>query len=335
MTRPHIAWPGPARLTLVALAVVPAAMAYPWQSIRERWVLGVGVAVVIVLLAWWRGLHLTTIVRRRLAMLRGNRGERSEPSTGTDVRATAVLRVTPPEHDADVLPLSLIAGYLDCYGIRADAVRVTSRDTAAARETWIGLTLSGAANLVALQARSPRIPLHETAEVAARRLADHLRESGWEVMGVAADDVPPLFASSARETWNAVWEGNSGYVAAYRLNADATLSDTLAEIWAHQVRETWTAVEIAESAAGRTVAAACAFHTERDPGGAPPLSHLTPQRGSQRSALRALHPLSVGRLDGHAAMSADLLSLLRWHSGTPSTARRTVALSTARHAAAE
>ena len=80
-----------------------------------------------------------------------------------------------------MLPLPLIAGYLDRYGIRADKVRITSRDNASgARETWIGLTISAVDNLVALQARSARIPLHETAQVAARRLADHLREIGWE-----------------------------------------------------------------------------------------------------------------------------------------------------------
>ncbi|TDH48539.1 type VII secretion protein EccE [Mycobacterium eburneum] len=292
-------------------------MAYPWQSTRDRWVLGVGVAVALLLLAWWRGLHLTSIVRRRAAMLVGRRGH-SEPSTGTDVRATAVLRVTPPVDDADVLPLPLIARYLNRYGIRADAVRVTSRDTesggAPQRETWIGLTLSAAANLPALQARSPRIPLYETAEVAVRRLADHLRESGWEVTGADAEDVPELFAPSARETWHAVWEGTTGYVAAYRLSPDAGLPDTLAAIWAHPAREIWTAVEIAETAAGPTVAAACAFHTQEEPGGAPPLPGLTPQRGNQRSALRALHPLSVRRLDGHAPMPAGLLAQLRWPS---------------------
>ncbi|MEZ0364222.1 type VII secretion protein EccE [Mycobacterium sp. pUA109] len=332
MSRPNIAWPGPARITLVALAVVPAAMAYPWQSTRDRWVLGVGIGVALLLLAWWRGLHLTSIVRRRAAMLMGRRGARSEPSTGTDVRATAVLRVTPPLDDVDVLPLPLIARYLNRYGIRADAVRVTSRDTASGgsapqRETWVGLTLSAAGNLAALQARSSRIPLYETAEVAVRRLGDHLRESGWEVTGADAEDVPELFAPSARETWHAVWEGTTGYVAAYRLSPDAGLPDTLAAIWAHPARETWTAVEIAETAAGPTVAAACAFHTEAEPGGAPPLAGLTPQRGNQRAALRALHPLSVRRLDGHAPMPAGLLSQLQWRSAVMRVPTR------ARHAA--
>src|SRR4029077_20582061 len=122
-------------------------------------------------------------------------------------RATALLRIGPPVGDADVLPLQVIARYLDRYGIRADKIRITSRDNesdALRRETWIGLTVSAADNLTALRARSPRIPLHETAEVAVRRLADHLREIGWEASTVGPDDVPRLLTPSVRETWRAV-----------------------------------------------------------------------------------------------------------------------------------
>lgn len=324
MSRPNIPWPGPARITLVALAAVPAVMAYPWQSVRERWVLGIAAAVVIVLLAWWRGLHLTTIVRRRAALLRGSRGERFEEPTGTDVRTTAVLRVTPPVGDPDELPLPLIAGYLNCYGIRAEMVRVTSRDLvseagASERQTWVGVTLSAAANLAALRARSRRIPLYQTAEVAARRLADHLREHGWEVAGAGPDDIAQALPPSARETWHAAWEGDAGYVAAYRVNSDGALPETLAEIWAHQAPETWTAFEIAESGADYSVATACAFRSREQPGSVPPLAGLTPQSGNQRSALRALNPLATHRLDGHADMPADFLTQLSWPSAVVPT----------------
>jgi type VII secretion protein EccE len=287
-------------------------------------VLAVAVAVALLLLAWWRGLHLTSIARRRMAMLRGQRGKRFEAPAGADVRTTAVLAVTPPVGEADALPLELIAGYLNRYGVVAEAIRVTSRDTvsepgAPQRDTWIGLTLSGAANLAALQARSPHIPLHETAEVAVRRLADHLRESGWEVATAGPDDVPELLTPSARETWQAAWEGDRGYVAAYHITPDAALPDVLAEIWAYPTQETWTAVEIAESGAARTLAAACALRTQPEPGSAPPLAGLTPQRGNQLCALRALHPLSTNRLDGHAAMPDDMTALLEWPSASPST----------------
>ena len=56
-----------ARITLALLFIIPAAMAYPWPSTRDRWVLGVAIVAVVVLFAWWRGLFLTTMVGRRVA----------------------------------------------------------------------------------------------------------------------------------------------------------------------------------------------------------------------------------------------------------------------------
>jgi type VII secretion protein EccE len=325
-------WPGTGRITLALLAVIPAAMAYPWQSARDQLLLGVAAAVVIVLFAWWRGHYLTTVLRWRLAMMRRNRRPFAAPRT--DTRTTALLRIGAPASGPDLLPLPLIARYLNCYGIRADKIRITSRDSTsdtARRETWIGLTVSAANNLAALQARSPRIPLHETAEVAVRRLADHLREIGWDAGIAAPDDVPRLFAPTARETWSAVREGNADYVAAYRVSAGAALSETLAAIRSHPARETWTAVEIAGDAAGRTLAAACALRTDAKPPYAAPLHGLTAQRGNQRPALRALHPLSTEPLDGHTDVPDHLLARLHW----PSTATAAApARSRARHRAA-
>lgn len=302
-----IPWPGPARLTLVLLAAVPAVMAAPWQTVRERWVLGVAIAIAVVLLSWWQGLHLTTLLRRRAAMLRGGR---PVASTGTDVRAAAALRITPPA-DSDPVPMALLAEFLDRYGIRADTIRVTSLDRAGERQTWIALTLSAAANLAALQARSSSIPLAETVEVAARRLADQLRELGWEVTTAGAEDIPQLVGEATHETWNAVRDG-AGYLSAYRVNPDDALPQVLSSIEAQRSGQRWTAVELAQGAAGRTVAAACALRTDQPPG-APPAG-LIPQRGIQRAALRALHPLSTERLEGHAAVSDEVVSGLRWSS---------------------
>lgn len=313
--------PGPGRVSLALLAVIPAVMAYPWQSTREYWVLGVAIAAVIVLFGWWRGLHFTTILRRRLAMLRRPASAGSAAESETDTRTTAVLRLGAPASDSDVLPLPLIARYLNRYGVRADTIRITSRDrgtdgTSADRETWIGLTLSAADNLAALQARSSRIPLHDTAQVAARRLADHLRENGWEASTVGADDVPQIIsgtAQEARETWRAVRLSDSDYVAAYRISADSGLPERLTAIRSQPARETWTALEIASGAGSHvTVAAACAFRTDAQPGGAAPVAGLTPQRGNQWPALLALDPLSTQRLDGHTVASGDLLAHLVW-----------------------
>jgi len=319
--RPHQPLTPPTgRITLVALAVVAAAMGFPWHSARERWVLGIGIVVAITLLARWRGLPVTTILRRRLTMRRSSSGARQAAESATDVRTTALLRVSPPESGPDALPLPLIASYADRYGLRADAIRVTSRDFATdtgarERETWIGLTLSAADNLAALQARSPEIPLHETAEVAARRLADHLRETGWTAGIAEPDDIPGLYARSARETWGGICQGSADYVAAYQVKADTALPNTLAAIWSYPVRETWTALEIIGAGDRQTLAVACAFHTDAPPAASGPLPGLISQSGNHRLALTALHPLSTQQLDGHAAApEALLLTRLGWPS---------------------
>lgn len=315
---PGSSWkPGSGRITLALLAVVPAAMAYPWQSTRAYLLIGIAVVALILLFGRWRGLYFTTILRRRLAIL--GRGGGPAPDPDADTRTTALLRVGPGPSESDALPLPVIAGYLDCYGIRADSIRITNRDTASGRrETWIGLTVSAVDNLAALQARSSRIPLHETAEVAARRLADHLREMGWEAGTVVPEDVPELLPASAekgtRETWRAVQLGASDYVAAYRVDVDSGLTEVLNEVRSQSARETWSALEIAHGGHGSpyTVAAACAFRTDQAPGSAAPAAELTLERGNQRPALAALDPLSTQRLAGHTEEPADLLGRLAW-----------------------
>lgn len=312
--------PPTGRMTLVLLAVAAAALAFPWHSVRERWVLGVAIAAVVVLLARWRGLAVTTILYRRLAILRPNRGSRRADDSVTDVRTTALLRVAPPLSDADALPLPLIAGYAERYGLHAQAIRVTSRDSTSEvgtreRETWIGVTLSAADNLAALQARSPQIPLQETAEVAARRLADHLRESGWTASLAAPDDVPTPYPRSARETWSGISLDSTDYIAAHRVKVDTALPNTLAAIWSYPVREVWTVLEVAGAGADQTLAVGCAFRTDAAPGATGPLPGLISQAGIQRAALSALDPLSSHRLDGHVALpEALLLERLRWAS---------------------
>ncbi|MGD1256935.1 type VII secretion protein EccE [Mycobacterium seoulense] len=301
--------PGPGRITLALLAIVPAVMAYPWRSPRDYWLLGIAAAVVIVLFGCWRGLYFTTLLRRRLAIL--GRGDAAAPESAT--ATTALLRVEAPGTDPDVLPL--LASYLDRYGIRADKIRITSRGNAAdasRRATWIGITISATDNLAALRARSERIPLHETARVAARRLADHLRELGWDVAGVAPDDVPRLLTSNARERWSAVHRGASDYLAAYQIQVDGGLAETLESIRAHPARETCTALEIAGDATRHTVAAACAFLTDAPPEPTAPPAGLTAQRGNHRPALEALDLLSTRRLDGHVDAPAGLLAELDW-----------------------
>lgn len=314
-SRPAAMWPGSSRITLALLAVMPALMAYPWWFTRSYWLLGIVALVVVVLFGWWRGLYLTTILRRRLAMM-WRRG-RPVSASGSATRTTVLLRLGTPVGGSDVIPLPLITRYLNCYGIRADSIRITSRNNesdGALCETWIGLTVSAAKNLAALQARSSRIPLQETAQVAARRLADHLREIGWEVSLAVPDGIPRLITAAGDETWRGMQQG-SDYLTAYRVNVDDELPGTLDAVRLYPARETWTALEIAcpDSSSNRnTIAAACAFLTDTAPQGAAPLAGLTPQHGNHRPALAVLDLFSAQRLDGHTDTDADLLTRLRW-----------------------
>jgi type VII secretion protein EccE len=308
-------------------------MAYPWHTTRDYWLLGIAAMVVVVLFGWWGRLHFTTILGRRLAMA-GRRGTPIPPAGAATT--TALLRIGPPVDEHDVLPLPVIATYLDRYGIRADKIRITSRDNASdasRRETWIGITISGVDNLAALQARSSRIPLHETAEVAARRLADHLREIGWEANTVGADDVPRLVTPKARETWSAVQRDASDYVVAYEVSVDNALAETLDAIRSHPARETCTALEIAGGGSGRplTIAAACAFLTEAAPEKGTPLPGLIAQRGNQLPALIALDLLSTQRLDGHTAAADGVLASFAWPTPAPGTHRASEAKTLVEH----
>jgi len=88
---------------------------------------------------------------------------------------------------------------------------------------------------------------------------------------------------------------------AYQVIVDETLPETLEAIRSYPARETCTALEIADGpVAGRnTIAAACAFLTERAPDGGQPVPGLIAQRGNQLPALVSLDLLSTQRLDGH------------------------------------
>ena len=282
-----------ARIMLALLAVIPAAMAYPWQSTLDWWLFGIAVVVLIVVFAWWRGTFLTTLVARRVALLR----RRDEPRhqvqhSGTDAHTTVVLRVL-SETDDELL-LSTLSGYLDRYGVRCESVRVTHRDTPSGRSTWIGLTLSAAANLAALQARSDSIPLRETAEVTLRRLADHLRELGWSVSTVDVD-VPDVLGPESKERWSAVQDGAQGYVTCYSVPANDELAQTLAEIRTAASTEIWTVLELTGTPTRPEVSAVCAIRTDELPAAAP-VSKLVPLRGRQHVTLASLHPEATERL---------------------------------------
>ena len=272
------------RLSLALLVAIPAAMAYPWDSTADRWLLGVAIGWVVVLFAWWRGLFVTTMIARRIAMWR--RRGRAHGSHHSSEFATVALRVTPRTDEE--LPLDLLVGYLDRYGIDFDKVRVSSRDVAGVRTTWIGLTLGAVDNIAALSARSASIPLRDTAELCARRLADRLRELGWEVSDAdLAAGARPLAATGAKETWRAVSD-EQGHLAAYRITVDEELADTLAAVWAAGAAETWTALELTGSRAHPELVAVCALRSDDRPAAKAPLSGLSPYHGLHGVVLAAL-----------------------------------------------
>lgn len=287
-----------ARLALALLFIVPAALAYPYETVTQRWTLGVAVAVVILLFAWWGGDFATTKLARRWSIWRGNHSEGAAVKPGDT--ATVLLRLD--DSASDEVPVALIAGYTDRYGLRLDKVRLTSRDRAGERRTWITLTLDATQNLSALQARSARIPLQDTAEVIGRRLADHLRENGWtvSVLEVAPRPVP----GQAKETWRAL-TGESGFVTAYRIPA-ATLPAVLDAVWAYPSDELWTAVEFGPD----TVTGVAAVRSAEAPAG-PPIAGLITLGGRQRAVLDALDPLSSQRLPGHQPVGS-LADEIRW-----------------------
>ncbi|WP_422742829.1 type VII secretion protein EccE [Mycobacterium sp. WMMD1722] len=300
-----------ARITLALLFAIPAALAYPWRTAADRWLLGVAVAVVVVLFAWWRGLFVTEMVRRRVAIWRRNRrgGEHSRRPAEPGTYVASVLRVEPSS--ADGLPLPLIAGYVDRYGVKADKIRIVSRDRPAERSTWIAVTVGAPENLAALQARSPELPLRQTADVVARRLADHLREVGWRVAPVeGADLVADTPVAAGVETWRGL-RTESGYIAAYRLTVDDRLPETLAAVTAHEADEIWTAIDITGTATHSVVTAGCALVGPQRPDARAPIAGLVPAHGDHRRALEALAPTSVTRLAGRPT-STDLVHRLTW-----------------------
>jgi type VII secretion protein EccE len=302
-----------ARLTLALLFIVPAALAYPWQTVTSRWVLGAAVAVVVIVFAWWRGEFVTTLLGRRWAII-GRRIRPPQPAAEPVDRASILLRIE--ASDVDELPVPLIAGYADRYGLRCDKVRITSRDVDGRRQTWVGLTLAAQDNLAALQARSVRIPLYDTAEIVSRRLADHLRESGWTVTAVEGGQPDPVPAE-ARESWRALSDG-AAFVSAYAIPV-RNLPEVLASVWAHPTLETWTAVEFGPD----TAAALVALRTAEVPGSSAPVPGLVRLGGRQRPALDALNLHATQRLDGHGPAGPDLAGRLSWPAGAPQAQVRT------------
>jgi len=294
------------RITLATLAVTLAALAYPWQTATDWWIVGVGAVVVIVALAWWRGQFLTTMLARRVAVWRRNR---RTPEPSDPYRTTVVVRVDDPAGLGVSLPL--LAGYLERFGLRGDKVRITNRARAGVTDTWVSLTFDARTNLAALQARSKELPLQEAAAIAGRRLADHLRETGLEA--AVSDTAPAPLAGWDRETWHHLAD-ERGVLTGYAITVDERLGERLAQAWADP-RETWTALELSGTAADVDVAAVVAVRTYEPERGVP-FDGLVPQGGLQGPLLTALDPAADLRLGVPARPLPDgLLEQIGWPAG--------------------
>jgi type VII secretion protein EccE len=297
-----------ARLTLALLFLVPAALAYPWYTVTARVLLAAAVVVVIVVFAWWQGLFVTTMISRRIALWR-RRGKGAGSHQSSD-RATVAIRIGP--RDADDLPVNLLIGYLDRYGIDFDMVRLTIRHAGGMTTMWVSLTAAAADNVAALQARSARLPLHDTVELAARRLADHLRETGWEVYPLG--DAGTVALAQGKETWRGVADEH-GYVAAYRITVDDRLPDVLASL--RRESDACVALQLTGSRAYPEIAVACAVRTAERPAARAPQGALTAERGMHGPALAALEPDSGDRLFARpAALTPELVGRLRRPEGS-------------------
>ncbi|BBX05195.1 hypothetical protein MMOR_61310 [Mycolicibacterium moriokaense] len=217
------------RLALAFVAVVLAALAYPWQSDLDWWILGIAIAVIVIVFAWWRGLFVTTMIARRLSVFRRNHSKREVQPSGS---VTVVLRIDDPAGVG--LSLPMVAGYVERFGVRCEKVRVTNLDDGSASGTWISLTLNAVGNLTALRARSAELSTGHRRD----RRSSARRPSSRNVL---VDDAPKLLADGDRETWRGM-RGDSGYLSAYAIPIDDGLRGRLAEVWT-QPTETWSAVD--------------------------------------------------------------------------------------------
>lgn len=294
--------PGAVRTTLAVTAVALVALALRSSHENPWWWLAGGAVGLALLFGWWRCSYLTTLARRRLALFARNRGWRTGGSAPRDARTTVLLSVVsePGGQAAGELPLPVLARYLNRYGIRCSAIRVTRR--LPDRLTLVSLTIGVVENLAALQARSAGLPLRETAAVMRRRLADELHELGWTVQPVDHGGAP-LEAARRPERWRCVPTGD-GFVAAYRGAAVGALPHDVADLTAElEAEQVWTVLELTGDPIRPAVRLAYAVHTAERPVGRAmtgPMAGLIPEVGRQWPALRAMDPAATEPLAGPA-----------------------------------
>lgn len=269
----------PARPSWVRLSLLTATLLIGWALLvppghqAQWWHLAPALAITAAFLGSWHGQSLSTIARRSAPMALRNRRYRRQPASaahrnhglhrtpdpqpaaqpGDDDAATIVIHLQPhpyelsvPDDSRDQLPWELVISWLDRYGIRADALTVTSVNTTPAasslrsdhssllsaatpqnRHTWISYTLRADANLTAISAgrvqrgarrsssgthasgddtESYRTAIAELAAITARRLVAEFTEQGWLASDVTQAQLP-RFAATALPVRRECWTG--------------------------------------------------------------------------------------------------------------------------------
>ena len=294
---------------LVSLLLLGWAALLPAGCQPLWWHYAVAAALILAFLGSWHGQHVSTTVRRWAPMAWHNRRQRSRrarssqprrrrsgqaapteqtpaPAVSSALEARIVIHLRPhphtmttPEDTTDQLPWRFITGWLDRYGVRADAVTITAvtrtpapsglrTDSAALltgrtpqhRDTWLTYTLRAQNNVGALTARrttmgnpaggtsveDPEVPARAAlADTTGRRLIAELRERGWLATISDVDELPeftPAAATERRETWTAT-EYADGFRAVYAVEP-AALDSVLAALPTLGAKATWVALTI-------------------------------------------------------------------------------------------
>ncbi|MDQ1716460.1 MAG: hypothetical protein QOE89_413 [Pseudonocardiales bacterium] len=364
---------------LVSLLLLGWAALLPPSRQPQWWHYAIGVALIAAFLGSWHGQHVSTAVRRRTPLYFYNRRQRTRrtqpgrprrdaPSTQPQtpalrrseaLEAHIVLHLRPHPHalttpgdTADQLPWEFVTSWLNRYGVRADALTITSltrtpppsglrSDSVALltgrstqhRDTWLTYTLRAENNVGALTARQTTMgnpaaggpdaddgtPLRAAlADTMARRLVAELRERGWlaTLTDAATDPLPgfvPAAASVRHETWTGT-EHIDGFRAIYAVEP-GRLVDVLDALPSLATKATWVTVTVrAQGRQVATIQACLATLTSAKPP-RNPLSGLDGFHGLHRKVAQALSVTGLAHDDfdlPRTPVAWDALTQLRW-----------------------
>lgn len=360
--RPGLAFPSGIRIgALVVALLLGWAVLVPTGSQWQWWQPTLGVLVAVLVLGSWNGLLLTTAATRWVPMRVRNRQRRNGSGRGrrrasagggrrkrgedmasaegsTSLSAvgevTVTLRVQPQPHQvatADAaggqLPWQQLLVWLDRYGVRADAMTVTSVATTPAPsalrqaqsrsvtdqwECWITFVFSTVSNMEALKARSTVID--ELAKVTTRRMVGELRERGWVVAVVEDSAEFPRFVDRSARVRRECWTGTEygdGFRAVYAVEPSA-LSSVVAALPGLATKCVWTSVTVrSQGRQGPTVEAFVAMLTAARPDRVP-LKGLTGFDGLHRVRAEAVSIADAGVQLPRTELDVAGLQELRW-----------------------